>query len=41
MHNNNMKIKIQGSGFVQRQNPGPGEEYNLHDEIKLFLDPGI
>ena len=38
---NNMKIKIQGSGFVQRQNPGPGEEYNLHDEIKLFLDPGI
>ena len=38
---NNIKIRIQGNGFVQRQNPIPGEKYKLNDEIKLFLAPGI
>ncbi len=36
-----MKIRIHGNGFVQRQDPIAGEKYELNDEIRLFLEPGI
>ena len=40
-NHNNVKIKIQGSGFVQSQNPSPGEKYKFNEEIILFLEPGF
>ena len=40
-NNKNVKIKIYGSGFVQKQNPLPGKEYKFNEEIVLFLEPGF
>jgi len=38
---NNIKVKIIGNGFVKKQTPEPGNEYNFQEEISLFLEPGI
>ena len=38
---NNLKIKINGNGYVKEQTPNPGNKYKSNQEIKVFLEPGI
>ena len=37
----NVKVRIIGNGFVKKQTPNPGNDYNFQEEISLFLEPGI